>query len=539
MKKTITFLLIFTASVLFSQVPNYVPSSGLLGWWPFNGNANDESGNGNNGLVNGNLQLTTDRLGSANEAYLWQSPNFNSNDYIELGDLNSQLINQITLSCWVLLDCSQPSNRIISTGEQGLIVHQVQNDNVILKASFDPAGSIWPSNQSISKNEWHHIVFTADSSINLSRFYIDGVLTDTSIGSNGNFSNAFWNIGRKSISSFDGFCGKIDDIGIWNRALTQEEITNLYNASQPQNTCLPSHVPTNGLVGYWPFCGNANDESGNGNHGVLNSGNNGTLNYVTDQNGETYSAIEFTSNPIWNQLGPHIILNNTQNVLNDSNFTINYFVLVNTTNQIGVIINKGSDNTPGIFQSLLVNGTLQNFISGSGVVNQPNFVNNTWKMITVVFNMSGQLDLYVNGVLAQTTTTLPISSTTSNFILGAMPSGGSNGSFYPFQGKLDNVGFWNRALTQQEITNLYNASLSTEDFAIKTINIYPNPTTSLLNFKSAVQVEKILIYNMLGQLVQQEKVNALEGTINIEKLAQGTYLVKVNDIDKGHTIIKN
>jgi hypothetical protein len=44
---------------------------------------------------------------------------------------------------------------------------------------------------------------------------------------------------------------------------------------------------------------------------------------------------------------------------------------------------------------------------------------------------------------------------------------------------------------------------------------------------------------MLGQLVQEEKVNALEGTINIEKLVQGTYLVKVNDIDKGHTIIKN
>jgi hypothetical protein len=52
-------------------------------------------------------------------------------------------------------------------------------------------------------------------------------------------------------------------------------------------------------------------------------------------------------------------------------------------------------------------------------------------------------------------------------------------------------------------------------------------------------VEKIAIYNTLGQLVQQEKVNALEGAINIEKLAQGTYLVKVNDIAKGYTIIKN
>ncbi len=37
-----------------AQVPNYVPTNGLVGWWPFNGNANDESGNGNNGIVNCN-----------------------------------------------------------------------------------------------------------------------------------------------------------------------------------------------------------------------------------------------------------------------------------------------------------------------------------------------------------------------------------------------------------------------------------------------------------------------------------------------------
>ena len=82
-------------------------------------------------------------------------------------------------------------------------------------------------------------------------------------------------------------------------------------------------------------------------------------------------------------------------------------------------------------------------------------------------------------------------------------------------------------------------NLSNEDFSVTGFAIYPNPTTSLLNFKSAIQVEKILIYNMLGQLVQEEKVNALEGTINIEKLAQGTYIVKVNDIAKGYTVIKN
>ena len=50
------------------NVPSYVPTNGLVGYWGFNGNANDESGNGNNGTVNG-ATLTTDRNGNANSAY--------------------------------------------------------------------------------------------------------------------------------------------------------------------------------------------------------------------------------------------------------------------------------------------------------------------------------------------------------------------------------------------------------------------------------------------------------------------------------------
>ena len=155
-------------------------------------------------------------------------------------------------------------------------------------------------------------------------------------------------------------------------------------------------------------------------------------------------------------------------------------------------------------------------------------------MFSVTFD-GNTMKLFMNGSLVNSQTQ------TGNIQTGNIPLrfGMREGNFQYFNGKIDDIGIWNRALTQQEITNLYNTSLSTEDFAINKINIYPNPTTSFLNYKSSIQVEKIVIYNMLGQVVQQEKVNALEGTINIEKLAQGTYLVKVNDIDKGYTIIKN
>jgi hypothetical protein len=59
-KLLLTALLVVTIfSITKAQVPSYVPSNGLVGWWPFNGNANDETGNGNNGTVNG-ATLTTD-----------------------------------------------------------------------------------------------------------------------------------------------------------------------------------------------------------------------------------------------------------------------------------------------------------------------------------------------------------------------------------------------------------------------------------------------------------------------------------------------
>ncbi|MBT5931868.1 MAG: hypothetical protein HOH34_00865, partial [Flavobacteriales bacterium] len=52
MKKLLLLPLLFISFISFSQVPNYVPTDSLVGWWGFNGNANDESGNGNDGTVN-------------------------------------------------------------------------------------------------------------------------------------------------------------------------------------------------------------------------------------------------------------------------------------------------------------------------------------------------------------------------------------------------------------------------------------------------------------------------------------------------------
>ena len=85
---------------LFAQIPSYVPTNGLVGWWPFNGNANDESGKGNHGTVTG-ASLTLDRFGNTNTAY-----NFDGvSNKIYIGDPAVNELdfkgNPFTISLWV------------------------------------------------------------------------------------------------------------------------------------------------------------------------------------------------------------------------------------------------------------------------------------------------------------------------------------------------------------------------------------------------------------------------------------------------------
>ncbi len=237
MKRIILFTLttVFLLSNIYAQVNL---DSGLVTYYPFNGNTNDESGNGNNGTVFG-ATLTTDRFGNLNKAYA-----FDGNDYIK-SNAGSLPTKERTTSLW--FNATTLSTRPVLLGYGGagspgtswwmnlnhggtlayfLGVHYTQSNYLRYFYTQEPIG------------EWINFVATTDS--NGSKIYINGeekssnnffinntIVTgkDLSIGVNVS-GNGIAPFKDNNIGYFNG---KIDEVRIYNRALTAEEIGSLYN----------------------------------------------------------------------------------------------------------------------------------------------------------------------------------------------------------------------------------------------------------------------------------------------------------------------
>ena len=230
------FVLISFTQIIHAQVPTYVPTNGLVGYWPFNGNVNDESGNGNNGTVNG-ATLTTDRNGNANSAY-----SFDGNDLISIlnsPSFNFGTTNNFTMSLWfkrqstsdewdVLLSYSCPDEG----GGGGLQLGTTTNFHL----EFGSSGAEFFDGGNVNDTSWHMLTVTFDRVIDIVKIYQDGEYV-----SNINVPNTYTysptcnsNIligGERNYWPQYYFNGLIDDIAIYNRALTQEEIIQLYTAT--------------------------------------------------------------------------------------------------------------------------------------------------------------------------------------------------------------------------------------------------------------------------------------------------------------------
>ncbi|MCX6271805.1 MAG: dockerin type I domain-containing protein [Bacteroidetes bacterium] len=233
--KTATFLLAF---LLFGMVNAQIPTDGLVAWYPLNGNANDESGNGNNGTVTG-ASPAADRFGSTNKAYY-----FNGIDnFIEIPNPQNleMSFNDFSIVAWIKTNSTVNNGRIFSKGSSACLTGYMLRmggpacSKIYIEIASGNLCRAWTTGTtSINNDLWHMVVCVVDRDYGLS-FYVDnqpdGFLAANTSGYNLS-NNRFPKIGYNDVgNAFEAFQGTIDDLRIFNRTLTSQEITALYNES--------------------------------------------------------------------------------------------------------------------------------------------------------------------------------------------------------------------------------------------------------------------------------------------------------------------
>ncbi len=240
-------------------------SSSLVAHWAFNENegsyASDSSENGNHGELNG-PRWVTGRDGPCLQ--------FDGNDYVEIDDHSSLDVTQeITLMAWIRTnDTSGDVGCILgktfgSNAKNGyymMVYHNYFYGGVIATGGGNPLGDT-SSKIVVADGEWHHVAVTFDGST--ARTYVDGVAGNYLNRTGTVTTNSYdINIGRfpNDIYYFDG---DIDDVRIYRKALTLDEIREIYGAEG-----------VGPLIGHWNLDdmegSSAFDDSGMDNHGLVN-----------------------------------------------------------------------------------------------------------------------------------------------------------------------------------------------------------------------------------------------------------------------------
>jgi formylglycine-generating enzyme required for sulfatase activity len=250
-------------------------TQGLVAYYPFNGNALDESGNERHGTPKGAV-LTADRSGNPKSACFFDG----KNDYIQINKRFDDS-NTLTISTWVKYQSGSLNNGGVlfsdstraSSNDFIFCISPKGLSLVATKNGYKGAGG-----QTLPKSikgVWAHVVWAMTNSrqeVYLAGEHIGSIKAGGSnVGHHGPAVIGNSNSGRNAF-----FGGEIDDFRIYDRILSAAEVATLYNLEKPVAAAGNQSAPVEpvslpqGLVAYYPFDGNASDMSGNGNHGTVN-----------------------------------------------------------------------------------------------------------------------------------------------------------------------------------------------------------------------------------------------------------------------------
>lgn len=483
-----------------SATTNTAVVTGPAGYWKFDdgsgATAVDSSGNGNNGtLINGPNWTT----GQVNGAL-----NFNGDDdYISVSRNSSLDVTTFTIAGWVKLTNVATANQFVfwngntasPWGGWGLAINRssvlgCDVGEICLWVSQNSGSNFdyveVPHNLTVN-DKWYHIAATWNNSTKTATYYVDGTPIGSATSSYavvmGSSPNTY--AGRGASAGY--FNGAMDEVRVYNYALSAAEISALYNNSQATSF--------NPIASYHFSEGSGtttSDSSENGNTCTISGA-------VWTNSGKSGKALNFDGNYTYLDCGTKSSLN-----LNSS-FTASAWVKTNKSSETyQAILMKSENNYPESLGQqgweLIYRSSSAGFRFGIRDQNDKAVLVNAlpsgnigdWHHVVGVYDDSNNtMRLYIDGIVRASSTKASLASFNApdwSFKIGRYAGG------YSFRGTIDEVRVYNRALSAQEVSSLYNEFALADNALTATVDSAVPPSQKISIWKKA----RYFIKNILG-----------------------------------------
>ena len=222
-----------------SQIPDYVPTDGLAAWYPFSGNADDAGMNGYDGTSVG-VAFVEDRHNVDNSAIRCGYPD--SPTWVELPQSLQTSSMDFTLSFWLKPASVSGRSEVVSRDQDpqddGDWSFFIEDGVLFFETRIGNGPTNFVSGGMVETSSWSNVVVRRSASTGENQIYLNGLLVATAEEFYGslNPSNPI-HIGRHAVVASNFYQGDFDDFGIWNRALSLEEISSLNTGEQPVFGC--------------------------------------------------------------------------------------------------------------------------------------------------------------------------------------------------------------------------------------------------------------------------------------------------------------
>jgi hypothetical protein len=554
MRRIIFICTICISSITFFDCYSQISTNGLLAKFDFNLSLKDSLFSNLAGSNSG-VSFSVDRNGKLNSCLEFNS----SSDKIlysitDTSKLYLPKYSHLSISFWIKPNFPALSinDRIIGFFENdGIpsieIIRTTTGNNLLFNMYYQYNQSYTlKSFDTISGSNWSHIVVTYDTILNKTKMFINKILIDSSsmdlhIPKNLQYGMI---LGNNSVNNW-GYSGKFDDLRIYNRVITMDEINFLYNEtlagctiSSLYNTTISSPCSRpDCLIASFDFNGNANDSEiskliATVSGAILTTDRFEIPNsaYEFDSNSDRISfSIEDTSSlylPKYSQISISLWYKANYPALADNDRILSF------TNDINGRIPALEIHRTTVGNNLQFNNYVA-YLTSRNIKSVTTITNSEWTHLVLMYDTINNIsEIVINGkseIKGNFDLSIPTKLKNNGFIIG-----NNAVNNWGFNGKIDDIKIYNKILTSCEILELQNVKkevvtlIETNPKNNEKLFLAPNPGSGFIEIQNIN--EKLIAVSLINLQGVIYSTKFFENHLDVSEIPKGLYFVKIETI---------